>query len=164
MNYVFGDIPMTRTKSAFLALVAVLLSPMAANADPIIISTSIGDYEIELIEGQTTDLSAMLQDQVWYGSQNLAVEFAGLVLDAFGPVNLPYVGFNDGPYFVWDMGSESFSVGLYWFDVGVFSGTFDNGYYVYATAEEVSVPEPGTLALFGLGLLGMGLARRRKKA
>jgi hypothetical protein len=28
--------------------------------------------------------------------------------------------------------------------------------------ESVSVPEPGTLALFGIGLFGMGLARRRK--
>ena len=26
------------------------------------------------------------------------------------------------------------------------------------------VPEPGTLALFGIGLFGMGLTRRRKKA
>ena len=28
--------------------------------------------------------------------------------------------------------------------------------------ETVAVPEPGTLALFGLGLMGLGFARRRK--
>ncbi|TDT39461.1 putative secreted protein with PEP-CTERM sorting signal [Halospina denitrificans] len=32
------------------------------------------------------------------------------------------------------------------------------------TAEKVSVPEPGTLALFGLGLAGLGLGSRRKAA
>jgi hypothetical protein len=29
--------------------------------------------------------------------------------------------------------------------------------------DAAQVPEPGTLALFGIGLLGMGLARRKKK-
>jgi hypothetical protein len=31
------------------------------------------------------------------------------------------------------------------------------------TSFSASVPEPGTLALFGIGLLGMGMARRKKK-
>lgn len=157
---------MTRTKSTYLALVAVLLSPMAANADPIIISTSIGDYEVEVIEGPTADLTDIFQEQVWYDNEALALEFAGLVLKDLGPVNLPYVGFSDGPYFVWniDFAAESFTAGGYWFDVGVFNFSYDFGEFAYATAKKVSVPEPGTLALLGIGLLGMGATRRRKKA
>ena len=54
MIYLFGDILMTRTKSTFLALVAVLLSPMAANAVPITYDEAIDgdlDWPVDLVFG-----------------------------------------------------------------------------------------------------------------
>ena len=42
--------------------------------------------------------------------------------------------------------------------------TTSNNIIGHFLVRPTTVPEPGTLALFGIGLLGMGLARRRKKA
>ena len=55
------------------------------------------------------------------------------------------------------------SAWLFWDDPG--AGPDDNHDDMIIRAvftPATSVPEPGTLALFGLGLLGIGLARRKK--
>lgn len=49
-------------------------------------------------------------------------------------------------------------------DISIFSKDPDDGYGLdNVTVGVVSVPEPGTLALFGLGIVGLALARKRKQ-
>jgi hypothetical protein len=55
----------------------------------------------------------------------------------------------------WD-GVETISLNNFWPQQGAISHISIFG------SDTVKVPEPGTLALFGLGLLGLGLVRRRK--
>lgn len=45
-----------------------------------------------------------------------------------------------------------------------FSGNVGLTYSFTPTTPSISVPEPGTLALFGIGLFAMGLSRRRRTA
>lgn len=85
----------------------------------------------------------------------------GLTFDSIGPTES--LGFYDDGVSDWGLlsyygfaggspeASNGFQVEPY-FDVGVF-----------LVRDVAEVPEPGTLALLGLGLAGMGLSRRRKK-
>jgi len=199
-NYLLEDAPVTRTNSTFLALVAVLLSPMAANATQITIDfegqtpfDAIGstyasqgvtfgpscyfypeDSNYPASSGVSSAYCYPLPEQIDFSSavSNVGAYFNAydhdIIFSAFGAGGLigritisettpPIPG---GPQYDGPLYYELPYSGIEYVTLSTFgSGEYYNFDDLTFTS---SVPEPGTLALFGIGLLGMGLSRRRK--
>ena len=198
---------MTRTKSTYLALLAVLLSPMAANADLILQVNTFNANELSITVSGTFDTDVTGDQPYWLALTNNWPNSADWIADSVGFTSLASAGLTViensitfdglapnssivsatdptwGDSFYWsNNGTAAILAGttvagtLSVSGAGIFDTTsanlqlvsgFINSTGTWATLEadgtSVSVPEPGTLALFGIGLFGMGLMRRRKK-
>ena len=137
----------------YIGIMALLISNISI-AIPIDYA---GDtYEVTTFTTSYAASTALLESQVWWGDSAVATIFSDLTNDDFGSVQFSQFG----PFFSYaPTGSTAWDLVDNRTEGWSYSTTSS---HVFAIATKTSVPAPTTLALFGLGLAGLGWSRRKK--
>ena len=162
---------MTRTRSTYLAALAVLFSPMMANADLVILDLDNG-YLWELGPGVLIEQPFFEVGGPFITGTNLEFSIDGI--DWFSGIGGGQSSFRPVPIVInmTELSMRTAEGDLYsgfltYFATttgGAFGTHPGTGNVVGAALEIRAVPEPGTLVLFGIGVAGIGFTRRKKKS
>jgi PEP-CTERM motif len=103
----------------------------------------------------------MLQNAIWFFQQQQTLAEAGGASNKYiTAVNAAKTG--SGPFFGLDIGGVQI-MNLRYTEGSANDRVQDQLYYGGGDDVHVPVPEPGSLALFALGMVGVGFAQRRRK-
>ncbi len=147
-------------------IVALGLTGIAGGeARAVVITVDSQSYQMTTVTGVAQGFDDLLMSQPWFGDFDLAGEFALALGDQLGRPNTYLFGSQIGPIFI-----DGFSPTGEWFvrffePTGVVSSSVsffrDDG---IAVAVAVALPVPASVTLMLVGLAGLGLAVRHRRA